>query len=106
MIQPDSGEILVFGSNDLSKNHALKERIGVVMDQDTFPDTLTFKEINLIMKNSYKTWDEEKFYGYMKKFSMSEKKKVKEHSRGMRMKLSIRHSSCVDKDTTQALSLK
>ncbi len=89
MIIPDSGEILVFGSNDLSKNHALKEQIGVVMDQATFPDTLTFKEINLIMKNSYKTWDEEKFYGFMKKFSMSANKKVKEYSRGMCMKLSI-----------------
>ncbi|MFI3209048.1 MAG: ABC transporter ATP-binding protein [Eubacteriales bacterium] len=89
IIIPDSGEITVFGENDLSKNHALKEHIGVVMDQSTFPETLTSKQINQIMKCSYRTWNEEKFFELMKKFRISDKKKVKEYSRGMTMKLSI-----------------
>lgn len=89
IVIPDSGEITVFGDNNFPKNHKLKEEIGVVMDQSTFPETLTSKQINQIMKCSYRTWDEEKFFDFMKKFRISDKKKVKEYSRGMTMKLSI-----------------
>lgn len=89
IVLPDSGEIVVFGEDNLSKNHALKEQIGVVMDQSVFPEGLICKQISRIMKASYKTWDEEKFFGYMKKFHISDQKKVKEYSRGMTMKLSI-----------------
>ena len=89
IVIPDSGEITIFGENNLAKNKALKEKIGVVMDQAVFPEMLTAKQINSIMKRSYKTWNEEKFYGYMKRFCISEQKKVKEYSRGMTMKLSI-----------------
>lgn len=89
IVIPDSGEITIFGENNLAKNKALKEKIGVVMDQAVYPEMLTAKQINSIMKRSYKTWNEEKFYGYMKKFCISEQKKVKEYSRGMTMKLSI-----------------
>lgn len=89
IVIPDSGEITIFSENNLVKNKALKEKIGVVMDQAVYPEMLTAKQINSIMKRSYKTWNEEKFYGYMKKFCISEQKKVKEYSRGMTMKLSI-----------------
>ena len=89
IVIPDSGEITIFGENNLAKNKALKEKIGVVMDQAVYPEMLTAKQINSIMKRSYKTWNEEKFYGYMKRFCISEQKKVKEYSRGMTMKLSI-----------------
>ncbi len=89
MVIPDSGEITVLGEKNLDKNYALKEHVGIVMDQATFPENLTMKQINRIMKLSYKTWDETKFFEFMKKFKITEKKKIKEYSRGMTMKMSI-----------------
>lgn len=89
IVIPDSGEIMVFGKQNLGENHALKEHVGIVMDQAVFPENLTMKQINRIMKLSYKTWDEEKFFDFMKRFKITEKKKVKEYSRGMTMKMSI-----------------
>ncbi len=89
IIQKDSGQIKVLGK-DLSRDHKnIKEQIGVVMDESCFPENLSAKEINTIMKNIYKTWSEERFFGFMDKFSLSDNKSLKDYSRGMKMKLSI-----------------
>jgi ABC-2 type transport system ATP-binding protein len=50
---------------------------------------MTAKDINIMMKNIYKNWDEVAFFDYLKKFSLPSKKKCGAFSRGMRMKLQI-----------------
>lgn len=89
LIEKDSGEITILGETNLSKNQRLKEHIGVVMDECSFPENLNAKEIDKVMKNCYKTWNRTKYMGYLDKFALSLKKPVKEYSRGMKMKLSI-----------------
>ncbi len=89
LIRRDSGEIQVLGCDNLAKNNALKENIGVVMDESSFPENLTANEINSILKNCYKTWDSQTYTRYIEKFSLPAKKPVKDYSRGMKMKLSI-----------------
>ena len=41
------------------------------------------------MKYAYKNWKEDIFYSYLDRFQLSEKKRFKEYSRGMKMKLAI-----------------
>ncbi|MDO4482416.1 MAG: ABC transporter ATP-binding protein [Bacillota bacterium] len=89
LISIDSGEIDVLGQDSRNLKPQVKEHIGVVMDDCSFPENLNFKNINLIMKKSYKTWDEEKFLEFGRRFGLSPDKKVKEYSKGMKMKLSI-----------------
>ena len=89
LIEKDSGEITILGETNLSKNQRLKEHIGVVMDECSFPENLNAKEIDKVMKNCYKTWNRTKYMRYLDKFALSLKKPVKEYSRGMKMKLSI-----------------
>lgn len=89
LVKKDSGEITILGETNLSKNQRLKEHIGVVMDECSFPENLNAKEIDKVMKNCYKTWNRTKYMGYLDKFALSLKKPVKEYSRGMKMKLSI-----------------
>ncbi|CDM70220.1 ABC transporter ATPase [Clostridium bornimense] len=89
LIEKDSGEITILGETNLSKNQRLKEHIGVVIDECSFPENLNAKEIDKVMKNCYKTWNRTKYMGYLDKFALSLKKPVKEYSRGMKMKLSI-----------------
>jgi len=84
-----AGDIKIMGLDNLKDEYAAKEKIGVVFDDLCFHDTLNIKHINKIFKGVYKSWDEEIFYKYIKRFSLPSKKKVKELSRGMRMKLSI-----------------
>ena len=50
---------------------------------------LTPKKLNNILKNIYKTWDETQFFSLMQTMSLPENKKIKEFSKGMKMKLSI-----------------
>ncbi|MBP5494114.1 MAG: ABC transporter ATP-binding protein [Lachnospiraceae bacterium] len=88
-INRDSGEIKLFGENIDGKSAELRENIGVVFDEMGFHDFMTAKDINIMMKNIYKNWDEEQFFEYLKKFSLPSKKKCGAFSRGMRMKLQI-----------------
>ena len=88
-INRDSGEIKLFGENIDGKSAELRENIGVVFDEMGFHDFMTAKDINIMMKNIYKNWDEEQFFEYLKKFSLPSRKKCGAFSRGMRMKLQI-----------------
>jgi ABC-2 type transport system ATP-binding protein len=89
IIKRDGGEIKVFGENIDVNSAALRENIGVVFDEMGFHDFMTAKDLNIMMKNIYKKWDEELFFEYLKKFSLPSKKKCGDFSRGMRMKLQI-----------------
>lgn len=89
VINADAGEIFVFGQNIKNDSAGLREDIGVVFDEMGFHEFMTGKDINIIMKNIYKNWDEEVFFDYLKRFSLPIKKQCGSFSRGMRMKLQI-----------------
>ena len=89
IINRDEGEINLFGK-PVDKDHAyVREDVGVVFDEMGFHEFMTAKDINIMMKNIYKNWDEVAFFDYLKKFSLPSKKKCGAFSRGMRMKLQI-----------------
>lgn len=88
-INRDSGEVYLFGESIDKDSAALRENIGVVFDEMGFHDFLTAKQINGIMKNVYKGWSEEKYFEYLKRFSLPTKRACGTFSRGMRMKLQI-----------------
>lgn len=89
IINRDEGEISLFGK-PVDQDHAyVREDVGVVFDEMGFHEFMTAKDINIMMKNIYKNWDEEAFFDYLKRFSLPSKKKCGAFSRGMRMKLQI-----------------
>ena len=89
IINRDEGEINLFGK-PVDKDHAyVREDVGVVFDEMGFHEFMTAKDINIMMKNIYKNWDEVAFFDYLKRFSLPSKKKCGAFSRGMRMKLQI-----------------
>lgn len=88
-ISRDGGEVYMFGKSIDKDSAALREDIGVVFDEMGFHDFLTARQINTIMKNVYKNWNEEKYFEYLKRFSLPTKKACGSFSRGMRMKLQI-----------------
>lgn len=89
LIRADSGEVLLYGKPNREAFPALKEDIGVVLDEVCFPETLSLREIQSIMRTAFRNWSTETFYGYVHRFQLPEKKKIKDYSRGMKMKLSI-----------------
>lgn len=89
LISRDKGEVQVLGQPNRALPKPLREHIGVVLEECTFPDTLTAHHINKILKNIFQTWNEDQFHAYIQRFQVPAQKKVKELSRGMKMKLSI-----------------
>ena len=89
MIRRDSGEIQVLGRDNRTDFSRTKEELGVVLDEAYFPAGITARQVNAVMKNAYRRWKEERFFEYIRRFSLPENKSFKDFSRGMKMKLAI-----------------
>jgi ABC-2 type transport system ATP-binding protein len=89
IIKIDSGEIKIFGKDYKKEEKAIKEDIGVVLDNMFFPELLNAKDINNSMKDIYKNWDSKLYFSYLKKFNLPDNKPLKSMSKGMRKKLEI-----------------
>ncbi len=89
LIHKDGGSVELLGREFCGDDRELKEELGVVMDTANFSQDLTAANVNQVMKRVYRNWDEATFYQYLKKFQLSEKKRISEYSRGMRMKLPL-----------------
>ncbi|EGT3616616.1 ABC transporter ATP-binding protein [Clostridium perfringens] len=89
LIHLDGGEIDIFGE-DIKKNEiAIKDRIGFVYDDCCAFEDFTIKENKNIIAPFYSKWDEEKFKYYISRFELNEKKKIKELSKGQKMRFSL-----------------
>ena len=86
MIKKNAGSITVLG-----KDHSVmdKEDIGIVLDEVDIPDCLNPYQIGKIMKHIYKKWNTDVYNNYIERFDLPLKKKFKEFSKGMKMKLGI-----------------
>lgn len=89
LLRRDSGQISVFGLDNRTHEREIKQRIGFVYDENYFYDTLTLQEMKSIIAPFYRNWDEALFRKYMSEFNLPAKKKIKDLSRGMKMKFSL-----------------
>ena len=83
------GEITVLQKNIEMMNSLDKQNIGVVLDENCFSDLLTISEIEKIARSMFVHWDKELFFKYCSEHHLPLKKKIKEFSKGMKMKLNI-----------------
>ena len=89
ILQPDNGEIRIFGLDYKKHEKEIKQRIGFVYDESTFYDHLTLDEMKKIIKPTYKNWDDELFQSYIQSFQLPLNKKLNTFSKGMMMKASL-----------------
>ena len=87
LIQKEDGVISVLGKEKLDRD--IKEQIGVVFDGSNYPEILSPQKLNRVMKNIYKSWDEQAYFHLLKQFSLPSDKQIKQFSKGMKMKLAI-----------------
>jgi len=86
VIQGDSGGVKLFGREDAFGQN---EDIGVVMDAPLYVDDWKVNDIESAISPFYTHWDKRVFADHLKQFGLDSKKKVKELSRGMKIKLQI-----------------
>lgn len=87
LIQKEAGNVSILGKEDL--DGGIKEQIGIVFDGSNYPEILSPKKLNRVMKNIYCSWDEQTYFQLLKQFSLPLDKQIKQFSKGMRMKLAI-----------------
>ena len=89
LLKKDGGEIKVLGEDSEGLSPALKEKNGVVFDSIPFPPSLNAKQLSKVLAGIYRTWDSNVFFGFLNKFGLPLKLKIKDYSKGMEMRLSI-----------------
>ena len=89
MIQRDGGTVTVLGKDNHTDFVRTKEDIGVVLGSEGIPLCLNAVQVGKVMAGIYHNWDADVYAGFCKKFGLPDKKKYKDYSTGMEMKLCI-----------------
>lgn len=89
LIKKNAGEIKLFGLDNIKNEKDIKQRIGFVYDENCFYEELDLIQMKNIIAPFYKQWDNKTFDRYMSDFNLPKKKKIKELSKGMKMKYSL-----------------
>jgi len=85
----DSGHIAVCGLDNQHDELAVKQQTGVVFDEIFFPEGWRVKEVERGIRGFYPGWDTELFQDFLKAFDLDPGKRVRDLSRGMKMKLML-----------------
>lgn len=88
-IRREHGTIHVLGQILEDNSKKVKQDVGVVIEGSFFCDDFTPIQISRVLSGLYIDWNQEKYEFYCQKYKLPLDKKVKEFSKGMRMKLSL-----------------
>lgn len=91
------GEIYVDGITCEEDAVRYKETIGYIGDEFYYPPEFTVKNVRGILRGYYPTFSEDRFNEMLQRWKLSEKMKVKDFSRGMKVKLMF--ASVLARDT-------
>lgn len=83
------GEISLLGMDNLRDEQRIKQDVGVVLDEIYFANNWSVREVELALKPFYDHWNSAVFSQYTRQFRLPLDKKVKDLSRGMKMKLML-----------------
>lgn len=89
IIKTDGGSIKLLGMDHIQDEVQIKEQIAAVFDECPFHDSFRAKQLDILFRGLYKNWDGKKFYEYLERFQLPQKKKIGEFSKGMKMKMQI-----------------
>lgn len=87
LIQKEAGTVSIFGKETLEQD--TKEQLGVVFDGSNYPEILSPKKLNQVMKRIYRAWDEPAYLRLLDQLSLPLEKPIQQFSKGMKMKLAI-----------------
>lgn len=89
MLNKDSGEILLFGKDNIINEDVLKQDIGVVFDSSFYVDSWTIEDVEKANALFYKEWNHNIFEELINRFELPKKQKIGVFSKGMQMKLML-----------------
>ncbi len=89
LVQRESGEIKIFGTDNLIHETDIKSRIGFVHEEPHYYSYLRVKEMRALFSRFYIHWNDDRFYNLCGEFNLPLNKRISTLSRGTKMKLSL-----------------
>ena len=88
MLEKKSGEILVFGKDNVIHEQDIKQEIGVVFDSMFYVDSWTVQDTGKAISIFYDNWQHDIFNDMINRFGLPKNKRISELSRGIRVAIS------------------
>ena len=92
---PDGGTVRVLGEENGQKGHHIRQRLGIVLEQQGFPD-MTAIELSRLLAPVFPAWDQEKYLELLRRLSVPEDRRYLSLSAGTQRKLSLCTALCRD----------
>ena len=89
LIYPTSGSVEVLGLRQPNAEIEIKRRIGYVSENPEFYGDVTVDWMIKMVRQFYPTWSNSACDDYLRRFGLDTKKKVKQLSKGMKVKLAL-----------------
>jgi len=89
IIPPDSGDIYIKGQKLKYGNSSYKKDIGFIAEDSVFFSWMTVAEILRFNASFFPTWNKAKVDEYLERLSLDRKVKIRNMSRGMKLKLGL-----------------
>lgn len=87
LLKADNGEVSVNGITYMQDPIAYKDSIGFIGDESYFPQDFLIKDVRETLKDFYPSFKEDKFMKMVKAWKLPENKKMRQYSKGMKVKL-------------------
>lgn len=89
MLIPSSGEVIIEGVKVREKANEIKQVIGYVGEPTGYPIEAKLKDIKRMIAPFYKSWDEQLFDRYVKRFNLKLKQKYGDLSTGQKKQFAL-----------------
>lgn len=89
LLRPTSGDATVLGTDSGELGPETFRQIGYVSEDQRLPEWLTVRELLAMVAPLYPTWDAALCASLCKRFSLPPERRIRELSRGMRMKAAL-----------------
>lgn len=89
MVRRDGGEVSVFGLDPRKNEKVVKQRVGYVGEEPAFYGDKTVDWTGTYVSGFYPKWNTNRFQNFLDRFAISRSKKIRELSKGMKVKLSL-----------------
>jgi len=89
MLKRDNGEIKVFALDNIKNELEIKQNLGIIFDDLFFIEMWKIKDVEDSIKPFYFSWDSKLYRQYLDRFHLPFSKKIKDLSRGMKVKLML-----------------
>ena len=88
-IKSEIGNVKIFGLDYVKDEYQIKLNLGVILEQNYFPNSFSVQQIEKMLEKIYSLWDKKLYHNLIDEFDLPTNKPISNFSRGMLVKLSF-----------------